>query len=74
MAGGSKGCSKPPPLHQGVIRHVPDNVIKLAQPGEFCDAQTAEVLKFGPIASGTSQVVAPPRSVQGYSTLAVFNG
>ena len=40
-----------------------DNVIKLAQPGEFCDALTAEVLKFGPITSGTSQVVAPPRPV-----------
>jgi hypothetical protein len=49
------------------------NVIKLAQRGEFCDALTAEVLKFGPIAPGTSQVVAPPRSVSRYSTLAALN-
>ncbi|MFZ0507156.1 MAG: hypothetical protein WBG11_11945 [Methylocella sp.] len=33
-----------------------DTVIKLAQPGEFLRwTETAEVLKFGPIASGTSQ-------------------
>jgi hypothetical protein len=40
-----------------------DNVIKLAQPGEFCDALTGEALKFRPVISGTSQAVAPPRSL-----------